>query len=156
MHNIYQLNIVYFSRGILQLERNVFETRNNIEKHRVTTFAVPPYTLKYCLMPLDHLVVFWPLGQNLAQPRSHGLSSSLPFSCSRSLGKEEESGNEAEYCTFCFSISDHGRDALMGIFLSYAYICTCIRRHLKETIPSSNITCSEMGQQNIQAKEVYR
>ena len=51
------------------------------------------------------------------------------------------------------------RDALMGIFLaffiSYAYICTCIRRPLKETIPSSSITWSEMGQQNIQAKEVY-
>ena len=52
------------------------------------------------------------------------------------------------------------RDALMGIFLlffciSYAYICRCIRRHLKETIPSSSITWSEMGKQNIQAKEVY-
>ena len=52
------------------------------------------------------------------------------------------------------------RDALMGIFvlfffISYAYICTCIRRHLKETIPSSSITWSEMGKQNIQAKEVY-
>ena len=49
------------------------------------------------------------------------------------------------------------RDALMGIFLlfffiSYEYICTCIRRHLKETIPSSSITWSEMGKQNIQAK----
>ena len=31
----------------------------------------------------------------------------------------------------------------------------CIRRHLKETIPSSSITWSEMGKQNIQAKEVY-
>ena len=40
-------------------------------------------------------------------------------------------------------------------FISYAYICTCIRRHLKETIPSSSITWSEMGKQNIQAKEVY-
>ena len=40
-------------------------------------------------------------------------------------------------------------------FNSYAYICTCIRRHLKETIPSSSITWSEMGKQNIQAKEVY-
>ena len=51
------------------------------------------------------------------------------------------------------------RDALMGIcllsFISYAHICTCIRRHLKETIPSSSITWSEMGKQNIQAKEVY-
>ena len=28
-------------------------------------------------------------------------------------------------------------------------------RHLKETISSSNITWSEMGKQNIQAKEVY-
>ena len=40
-------------------------------------------------------------------------------------------------------------------FISYAYICTCIRRHLKETIPSCSITWSEMGKQNIQAKEVY-
>ena len=39
-------------------------------------------------------------------------------------------------------------------FNSYAYICTCISRHLKETILSS-ITWSEMGKQNIQAKEVY-
>ena len=28
-------------------------------------------------------------------------------------------------------------------------------RHLKETIPSSSITWSEMGKENIQAKEVY-
>ena len=51
------------------------------------------------------------------------------------------------------------RDAVMGIFpfffINYAYICTCIRRHLKETIPSSSITWFEMEKQNIQAKEVY-
>ena len=41
-------------------------------------------------------------------------------------------------------------------FISYAYISTCIRRHLKETIPASSITWSKMGKQNIQAKEVYR
>ena len=41
-------------------------------------------------------------------------------------------------------------------YISYAYICTCIRQHLKETIPSSSITWSEMGEQNLQAnKEVY-
>ena len=40
-------------------------------------------------------------------------------------------------------------------FINYAYICTCIRRHLKETIPSSSITWSEMGKQNMQAKVVY-
>ena len=40
-------------------------------------------------------------------------------------------------------------------FISYAYIYTCIRRHLKETIPWSPITWSEMGKQIIQAKEVY-
>ena len=40
-------------------------------------------------------------------------------------------------------------------FISYAYICTCIRRHLKEAIPSSSITWSEMGKQNKKAKEVY-
>ena len=32
---------------------------------------------------------------------------------------------------------------------------TCIRRHLKETVPKSNITWSETGKQNVQAKEVY-
>ena len=37
-------------------------------------------------------------------------------------------------------------------FISYAHICTSMRRHLKETIPSSSITWSEMGKQNIQAK----
>ena len=47
------------------------------------------------------------------------------------------------------------RDALMGIFINYAYICTCIRRHLKETIPSSSIAWSEIGKQKIQAKEVF-
>ena len=31
------------------------------------------------------------------------------------------------------------------VFISYAYICTCIRRHLKETIHSGSITCSKMG-----------
>ena len=36
--------------------------------------------------------------------------------------------------------------------ISYAFICTCIRRHVKETIPSSSITWSEMEKQNIQAK----
>ena len=40
-------------------------------------------------------------------------------------------------------------------FISYAYICTCIRRHLKETVPSSSITWSEMGKQNVQAEKVY-
>ena len=30
-----------------------------------------------------------------------------------------------------------------------------LRRHLKETIPSSSITWSEMGKQNVQAEKVY-
>ena len=41
-----------------------------------------------------------------------------------------------------------------SFFINDAYICTCIR-HVKETIPSSSITWSEMVKQNIQAKEVY-
>ena len=41
------------------------------------------------------------------------------------------------------------------LFTSYAYICTCIRRHLKETILWSSITWSEMGKQNVQAEKVY-
>ena len=62
-------------------------------------------------------------------------------------------------CTFCFPISDHvmpSWEFAFCFFISYACICTCIRRHLKETIPSSSITWSEMRKQNIQAKEVYR
>ena len=48
------------------------------------------------------------------------------------------------------------RDALMGIcllFFSLVYL-HFLGRHLKETIPSSSITCSEKGKQNIQAKKV--
>ena len=59
---------------------------------------------------------------------------------------------------FCFPISDHvmpSWEFSFCFFIGYAYICSCIRRHLKETIPSSSITWSEMGKQNIQAKEVY-
>ena len=63
-------------------------------------------------------------------------------------------------CTFCFPISDHVMHSwefsFCFFFNSYVYICTCMRRHLKETIPSSSITWSEMRKQNIQAKEVYR
>ena len=40
-------------------------------------------------------------------------------------------------------------------FISCPYICTCLRRHLKEPIPSSSITWSEMENQTIQAKQVY-
>ena len=61
-------------------------------------------------------------------------------------------------CTFCFPISDHVMHSWEFAFCfchNYAYICTCIRRHLKETILSSSITWSEIGKQNIQAKEVY-
>ena len=41
------------------------------------------------------------------------------------------------------------------LFISYAYICTCIRWHLKETILWSSITWSEMGKQNVRAEKVY-
>ena len=60
-------------------------------------------------------------------------------------------------CMFCFPISDHvmpSWEFAFCFFISYAYICTCIRWHLKETIPSSSITWSEMGKQNIQTKAV--
>ena len=33
--------------------------------------------------------------------------------------------------------------------------CTCIERHLKETVLCGTITRSEMGKQNIQAKKVF-
>ena len=61
-------------------------------------------------------------------------------------------------CTFCFPISDHvmfPREFSFWFYISYACICTCRRRHLKETFPWSNITWSEMGKQNVQAKEVH-
>ena len=57
-------------------------------------------------------------------------------------------------CTFCFSISDHvmpSWEFTFFFFISYAYICTCIRRHLKESIPLSSLTWSARGNQNIQA-----
>ena len=47
------------------------------------------------------------------------------------------------------------REFSFCFFISYAYIFTCIGRHLKETVLYSNITWSEMGKQNVQAKEVY-
>ena len=59
---------------------------------------------------------------------------------------------------FCFPISDHEMPSWefsFCFFISYEYICTCIRRHLKETIPSSSIAWSEMGKQNVQAEKVY-
>ena len=49
-------------------------------------------------------------------------------------------------CTFCCPISDH-------VMPSWEF--SCIRQHLKETIPSSGIMWSAMGKQNIQAKEGY-
>ena len=52
---------------------------------------------------------------------------------------------------FCFPISDHVMFP-REFFISYAYMCTCIRPHLKETVPLGNITWSEMGKQNVQAK----
>ena len=41
-------------------------------------------------------------------------------------------------CTFCFPISDNvmfSREFSFCVFISYAYIYTCIGRHLKETSP---------------------
>ena len=38
---------------------------------------------------------------------------------------------------------------------TYARGCTCVRRHLNETVLWGNITWSEIGKQNIQAKKVY-
>ena len=61
-------------------------------------------------------------------------------------------------CTFRFSISDHvmfPREFSFCFFISYSYISTCIRRHLKEAVSKSSITWSEMAKQNVQAKEVH-
>ena len=41
-------------------------------------------------------------------------------------------------CTFCFPISDHvmpSWEFSFCLFISYVYICTCIRRHLKKLFP---------------------
>ena len=38
---------------------------------------------------------------------------------------------------------------------AYARGCTCVRRHLNETVLLGDITWSEIGKQNIQAKKVY-
>ena len=38
---------------------------------------------------------------------------------------------------------------------TYASGCTCVRPHLNETVLWGNITWSEIGKQNIQAKKVY-
>ena len=57
---------------------------------------------------------------------------------------------------FHFRPRDAPNGKLPFVFvINCAYICTCIRRHLKETISSRSITWSEMAKQNIQAKEVY-
>ena len=37
---------------------------------------------------------------------------------------------------------------------AYARGCTCVRRHLNETVLLGDITWSEIGKQNIQAKKV--
>ena len=61
-------------------------------------------------------------------------------------------------CRFCFPISDHvmfSWEFSFCLFTSYAYICTCIRRHLKETILWSSITWSGMGKQNVPAEKVH-
>ena len=62
-------------------------------------------------------------------------------------------------CTFISPISDHvmfPREFSFCFFIRYAYICTCdIWRHLKETVPHSYITWSEMGKQIVQAKDVH-
>ena len=47
------------------------------------------------------------------------------------------------------------REFSFCFYINYAYICTCRWRHLKESVPWSNITWSEMGKQNIQTKEVH-
>ena len=58
-------------------------------------------------------------------------------------------------CTFCFPISDHvmfSREFAFCFFVSYSYISTCVRRHLKKTVLYSKITWSERGKQNLQAE----
>ena len=47
------------------------------------------------------------------------------------------------------------REFTFSSFINYAYICTCIRRHLKETVLWGTITWSEIRKQSIQAKKVY-
>ena len=60
-------------------------------------------------------------------------------------------------CTFCFLISDQvmfSREFSFCFLISYSYISTSLRPHLKETVLLSDITWSEMEKQKVQAKEV--
>ena len=64
-------------------------------------------------------------------------------------------------CMFCFPNSDHvifSREFAFCLFIimhTYAHGCTCIGRHLKETILCFTITRSVMGKQSMQAKKVF-
>ena len=74
------------------------------------------------------------------------------------LATEPSDDNPFSACTIRFPISDHvifSWEFSFCLFTTYAYIRTCIRRHLKETILWSSITWPEMGKQNVEAEKVY-
>ena len=57
-----------------------------------------------------------------------------------------------------FSIVDHvifSRELFFYLSKNYSFIRTGLFENLKAMFPKSIITWSEMGQQNVQAKEVY-
>ena len=98
------------------------------------------------------------------------ISRNLVYHCIRMVSYGTLEGNSSPSLLFpscgacnrlvCYVFHFRPRDAPHGnlpfdFVITYAYICTCIRRHLKETIPSSSITWSEMEKQNIQAKAVF-
>ena len=87
--------------------------------------------------------------------------SDLVFSAAFGLKQKKncpKRGNTFLACYVLFSQFRHvmfPREFTFSSFINYAYICTCIRRHLKETVLWGTITWSEIRKQSIQAKKVY-
>ena len=85
-----------------------------------------------------------------------GSQRGFRFEAKKKIARKEE--NTFLACYVLFSQFRHvmfSREFTFSSFINYAYICTCVRRHLDETVLWGNITWSEIGKQNIQAKKVY-
>ena len=121
---------------------------------------------KYSVSGSTVFLVFWVNLCSISDSSSATLSQitkkllnicSLIFTMQISTTARQTSNRPFQLVHFVFPFQTtwcpHGNS--FCFFISYAYICTCIRRHFKETIPSSSITWSEMGKQNVQAEKVY-
>ena len=83
-----------------------------------------------------------------------GSQRGFRFEAKKKIARKEE--NTFLACYVLFSQFRHvmfSREFTFSSFINYAYICTCVRRHLDETVLWGNITWSEIGKQNIQAKK---